>query len=191
MRQLIQVVQGDFEKKEKQLLGQKSLLLSLIKHYSWLFMCNLSWIMDSNTKVYVNYLRRRIPLTVNGTGEVLRVFEMCKTDIPRVLFCLSVPLSLKVSLDLTSLYCLCVFVSLSQSVPWWSTEGDPEHKVSFSAKYVDTQCSLIFKLVNIDQWHHHDFYYLTTHSVLNGHTHTHVCTHAHTHSCQQPDRFTD
>lgn len=56
-----------------------------------------------------------------------------------------------------------------------------------------TECSLILKLVNIDQWHHPCTRAHNTHTYRNAaltQSH-HRHTHSHADDCHQPDRFTD
>ena len=75
------------------------------------------------------------------TGEVLRV-QICRTDISHFLFCLPVCLSPWRSSSVVPSHLSGCTVCLPHSLlslclSRWSGEGDPEHKVSFSAKNAD------------------------------------------------------
>lgn len=122
---------------------------------------------------------KEVPLTLffKETDEVFWVSKICQMETPHFLFCrLSVSLSLKILFGLAvsppcitshSLSCLSASTTLSSLYACL----DEAVRVTLNTKCPSvprmwtTQCSLILKLVNIDQWHL---------PCIHTHTHTHT-----------------
>lgn len=146
--------------------------------------------MKGKKKLYAVFDRSRWRLSKRNpthaffkAGKVLWVSKICRTDISHFLFCLPVCLSPWRSSVLLShfsinFHCLSASASLSPV----SVSLDEAVRVTLNTKCPSvprmwtTQCSLILKLVNIDQWRL-PLTHTQNSTTIHTYTHTRACRH--------------